>query len=123
MRREYIRVRAIGGRLLSVSRTAVLWCHGCRARLAIAITVSRCNLRTPLSCHPEPKAKDLPSTRASGYLEVISSLSSPFMVRPREDRTNGLGCGDWAFILDYPRDPSPRAQDDSARVDRLSLAR
>jgi hypothetical protein len=65
-------------------------------------------LRQPLCCHPESEAKDLPSIRASGRLFVISSLESPFMVRPRQDRTDGLGCGNSTFILNYSGDPPPR---------------
>jgi hypothetical protein len=44
----------------------------------------------------------LPGIRASGHLVVISSLTSQFMVLPRQDRANSPGCGDWAFILGLP---------------------
>jgi len=44
------------------------------------------------------------------------------MVPSRRDRTDGLGCGNSAFILDYPGDPSPRAQDDNDHVIRVEGA-
>ena len=43
--------------------------------------------------HPESETKDLPSFRAAGCCVVISSLVSPFIVRPRQDPTDGLGYG------------------------------